>query len=111
MSLIYKGFVGKVWFDNKDLVLKGKVLNASMPVEFFSNSTGKIEPAFQAAVDKHISACDESGSDPEKAFSGKFVLRIDPELHRLITGYATSAGKSLNQWILDVIVPAAELGR
>jgi len=34
-------------------------------------------------------------------YSGKFVVRVDPELHKTISIEAKKTGKSLNAWISD----------
>lgn len=34
-----------------------------------------------------------------KAFSGKFVVRVPPETHRMLTIQAAESGVSLNRWI------------
>ncbi len=47
--------------------------------------------------------CQEDGVEPRKKYSGKFNLRIQPELHAGIAAKASAGGKSLNQWITDLI--------
>ena len=37
-------------------------------------------------------------STVEKKYSGKFVMRIDPELHKMLTVKALNAGESLNNY-------------
>ena len=37
-------------------------------------------------------------STSEKKYSGKFVMRIDPELHKMLTVKALNAGESLNNY-------------
>ena len=46
--------------------------------------------------------CREDGVEPRKQFSGRFNVRISPELHAAIaTAAAAAGGKSLNQWVSD----------
>ena len=45
--------------------------------------------------------CSEDGVEPRKRFSGKFNVRIPPELHADVTAAAAAAGKGINQWITD----------
>ena len=45
----------------------------------------------------------ERNESPEKLFSGKFNLRIPPELHREAYVVAKQSGKSLNSWVCDVL--------
>ena len=42
-----------------------------------------------------------------KHFSGKFSLRVDPELHEAATIAAAAHGQSLNQWAAEAIRQAA----
>lgn len=47
--------------------------------------------------------CREDGVEPLKKFSGKFNLRLPAELHAEISLEASATGKSLNQWVVDVL--------
>ena len=38
--------------------------------------------------------------EPRRQFSGRFHVRIPPELHATISA-AAADGKSLNQWVVD----------
>ena len=40
---------------------------------------------------------------------GKFNLRVSPQLHAEIATRATAAGKSLNQWVADVLSESLSL--
>ncbi|MBW2557966.1 MAG: toxin-antitoxin system HicB family antitoxin [Deltaproteobacteria bacterium] len=46
------------------------------------------------------------GENPEKPYSGKFVVLVEPEIHKNITIEARKAGKSLNVWVGNVISKA-----
>lgn len=50
----------------------------------------------------------ECNEEPDKPFSGKFVLRLTPEMHRDVHFAAASAGKSLNAWISDTVLRGAK---
>ncbi len=41
--------------------------------------------AFHDSVDDYLTFCAERGEEPEKPYSGKFVVRVEPELHKNIT--------------------------
>ena len=45
--------------------------------------------------------CREDGVEPRRQFSGKFNVRIPPELHAAVAVAAAADGKSLNQWVAD----------
>lgn len=42
-----------------------------------------------------------TGKIAEKKFSGKFMLRIDPKLHKALAIKASRAGRSLNAYIAE----------
>jgi predicted HicB family RNase H-like nuclease len=56
----------------------------------------EVEAAFRASVDENLAFCAEP---PDRPYSGKIPLRLDPDLHRRATTQAQAAGVSLNQWI------------
>jgi hypothetical protein len=41
-----------------------------------------------------------------KKFSGKFVLRVDPAIHRRLAAKALAAGESLNSYCVKTLVKA-----
>ena len=45
----------------------------------------------------------EDRVEPRKAYSGEFNLRVSPHLHAEIAARAVAEGKSLNQWVADVL--------
>ena len=40
---------------------------------------------------------------PDKPFSGRVVLRMEPGTHRAVAGAARISRQSLNSWILEAI--------
>jgi predicted HicB family RNase H-like nuclease len=57
-----------------------------------------------------LEACQARGIDPKKHYSGKFMLRLDPEVHEAATIAAAAHGKSLNQWAVETIRGAVNVG-
>lgn len=51
-------------------------------------------------------AVDTEREEPEKPYSGKFVFRMEPELHKNISIEARKKGKSLNVWVKDALYKA-----
>ena len=66
----------------------------------------QLKEAFHDSVDDYLTFCAERGEEPEKPYSGKFVVRVEPELHKNITIEARKKGKSLNIWVKDAISKA-----
>lgn len=95
----YEGYVAKVEYDDEAEIFHGEVINLRDVITFQGKSVEELKQAFQESVDDYLDFCAERGEEPEKPYSGKFSVRMDPELHRKITVKARMADKSLNSWI------------
>lgn len=104
----YKGYLGMVEFDDEAGILHGEVINIRDVITFQAKSVEELQTAFKESVDDYLEFCAERGEEPDKPFSGKFVLRLTPEQHRLIATAAKISGKSLNTWITEHIHRDAE---
>lgn len=99
----YKGYVGQVELDAEASLLHGEIVNIRDVVTFQGRSVEELQTAFRESVDDYLAFCAERGEEPDKPFSGKFLTRIDPVLHRQASAAAASAGKSLNAWLTEQI--------
>lgn len=72
-------------------------------VSFHGSSVAELRAAFVEAVDDYLDTCAKLGRAPQKPYSGKLSLRLEPELHATIAVKAELAHKSINQWISEVI--------
>lgn len=99
----YKGYFGKVVFDDEANIFHGEVINLRDVVTFQGETVEELRKAFHESVDDYLDFCTVRGEEPEKPYSGKFVVRVDPELHKIISIQARKNGKSLNSWIHDAL--------
>ncbi len=97
----YKGYTGVVEFDEESGVLFGRVIGLRDLITFEGDSVAEVTRAFHDSVDVYLELCAERGESPERPFSGNFVLRIDPQLHRAISHAAEERGVSLNALVED----------
>ena len=97
----YKGYIGKVEFDDEAEIFHGEVINTRDVITFQGTTVDEIKQAFRDSVDDYLDFCLQLGHEPEKPFTGKFMVRIPPDLHRRIYTSARSAGKSLNSWVVE----------
>lgn len=95
----YKNYVGHVTFDDDADFFHGEVINTRDVITFQGQSVKEIRQAFQESVDEYLAWCEERGKIPDKPFSGKLMIRIDPSLHRSMFFSAKQEGVSLNKWI------------
>ena len=101
--LEYKEYLGKFGYEKGDNALHGTVLNIRDVIHFQGQSLAELRQAFQDSVDDYLVWCAEEGKAPEKPYSGKFMIRIDPRLHRKASIQAQRVGQSLNQWVGETL--------
>lgn len=104
----YKGYTAKVEFDADAGLLHGEVLGIRDVVTFQGKSVREVEKAFHDSVDDYLTFCAERGEEPDKAYSGKFVVRLEPDLHRRLNMQANAEGQSLNAWVMSRLAEAVE---
>ena len=97
----YKGYVGKVEFDDEAGIFHGEVLDTRDVITFQGETVAELKTAFQESIDDYLAFCKQRGEVPNKPFSGQFVTRIPPELHRQVNLAASISGKSLNAWVVE----------
>lgn len=61
------------------------------------------------SIDDYLAFCQERNEEPERPFSGKFNVRLDPKLHREAYIAAKMAGMSLNTWVAQAIAHEAHV--
>ena len=104
----YKGYVGKVEFDDDAEIFHGEVLDTRDVITFQGKSVGELRQAFRDSIDDYLAFCEQRGESPDKPFSGQFVTRIPPHLHREINVAANLAGKSLNAFVTEQLQAAVQ---
>jgi predicted HicB family RNase H-like nuclease len=104
----YKGYMGKVEFDDEAEIFHGEIINTRDVITFQGESVDELTKAFRDSIDDYLEFCKQRGEPPEKPVSGRFVTRIPPELHRRVSVAAVTSGKSLNAWVTEQLQNAVE---
>lgn len=99
----YKGYFGKVEFDYDADTFHGEVINLRDVITFEGETVSELRQAFADSVEDYLAFCEERGEAPEKPYSGKFIVRLAPELHKSVATCAQKKGKSLNAWVGEVL--------
>jgi predicted HicB family RNase H-like nuclease len=99
----YKGYTGSVEYDPDDRLFHGRVDGITDIIAFEGDTVEALEADFRAGVDDYLDFCKERGVEPQRPCSGKFVLRVPPELHRDAASAARTQRESLNGWITGAI--------
>ena len=102
-TMTYKGYAARIEYDDGDGIFTGRIAGIRDGVGFHADTVDGLREAFHEAVDDYIETCARIGKEPQKAYSGQVMFRINPEVHRKATIAAETSGKSLNQWAEEVL--------
>lgn len=103
--LNYKGYTGYVIYDDEAMIFHGEVVGLKAVITLQGTTVVEIEQAFRDSVDDYLDWCKERGKEPERTYSGKFNLRMPPNLYVKIAAQAAQEGLSINSYILKRLSP------
>ena len=104
--LTYKGYQGRFEYDPDADIFHGDVLHITDVVTFQGRSIDELKTALADSIEDYFDMCDEVGKSPQKPFSGRFNVRLTPELHQKAAHSAAGEGMSLNNWIARTVEKA-----
>ena len=98
----YKGYLGKVDIDGEELC--GTVVNLHRDhVDFRGRTIDEARRAFHESVDFYLDGCRQDGEEPERPFSGRFVVRLSADTHRRASTLARITEESLNAVVVEAL--------
>src|SRR3989338_10009072 len=101
--LKYKDYIGHVEFDDEAEIFAGEVINTHDVITFQGKTVHELKKAFVDSVEDYLEFCKKRGESAERPFSGKFNIRVPPDLHRKAVIAAKKSGVSLNTWVAEMI--------
>ncbi len=104
--MMYKGYAARIEYSEEDGAFVGHVAGIRDVVGFHGESVAELRAAFADAVDDYLETCTKLGRAPQKPYSGKVALRLEPALHARAAALAEAQGKSLNAWTQEVVQEA-----
>lgn len=105
-TMNYKGYEATVEYDEDAEIFHGEVANLRDVITFQGKSVAELKKALAGSVEDYLAFCKERGEEPEKPFSGQFVVRTEPMLHKDISVAARRAGVSLNKFVTSTLEKA-----
>jgi len=102
-TMHYNGYEAVIEFDEEAELFHGEVINLRDVITFQGSSAVELKRAFSDSVEDYLAFCKERGEEPEKPFSGKFVVRTEPRLHKAVATAAQREGVSLNKWVATAL--------
>lgn len=97
----HNNHTARIEYDADIDMFRGEILGLNGGADFYGSTPDELRAEFSKSLAVYLEVCDEKGISPYKEYSGRFNLRIPPNLHGQIAIKANAEGKSLNQWITD----------
>ncbi len=95
------GYTAKITFDPELDQFRGEILGLNGGADFYGRTPTELRREFRKSLKVFHDVCREKGINPRRQFSGRFNLRISPELHQRLAALAEASGKSLNALVVD----------
>ena len=89
-------FQATIEFDPDLDLFRGEILGLNGGADFYGKNPKELRTEFKRSLQVFLAVCKEKGIEPRRHFSGKFNLRISPDLHEKLAIAAQAQGKSLN---------------
>lgn len=98
------GYHAKIEYDEELDLFRGEILALNGGADFYGKNPKELRAEFKKSLQVFLEVCKEKGIPPRKHFSGKFNLRISPELHEQLAIAAQAEGKSINMLAQEALL-------
>ncbi|MEM7467680.1 MAG: type II toxin-antitoxin system HicB family antitoxin [Pseudomonadota bacterium] len=102
------GYKAKIEYDADIDQFRGEILGLNGSADFYGKNPASLRKEFRNSLRVFLEVCEEKGISPVREYSGKFNLRIPPNLHSKIAAQATAQNKSLNQLVSEILEQSIE---
>ena len=97
MNIMFvEGYQAKIEYDPELDLFRGEILGLNGGADFYGSTPDELRQEFRNSLEVFLEVCREKGIEPRRSYSGKFNLRIPPELHERIAIMSQATGKSIN---------------
>jgi predicted HicB family RNase H-like nuclease len=98
------GYQARIEYDPDADLFRGEILGLSGGADFYGKNPKELRAEFKKSLQVFLQVCAEKGIEPQRSYSGKFNLRIPPELHQRLAIVAQAEGKSINSLAQEALI-------
>ncbi|WP_231409004.1 type II toxin-antitoxin system HicB family antitoxin [Ralstonia solanacearum] len=103
------GHKAVIAYDPDIEMFRGEFVGLNGGADFYAADVPGLHREGELSLRVFLDECTRRGVEPQKHFSGRFVLRVEGKVHEAAAIAAAAQGVSLNQWAADVLEQAAEV--
>jgi len=97
------GYKARIEYDAEVDMFRGEILGLNGGADFWGKNPKELRAEFRKSLQVFLDVCREKGIEPRRSYSGKFNLRISPDLHEKLAIVAEAEGKSINTLALEAL--------
>lgn len=90
------GYTARIEYDADLDAFRGEIMGLNGGADFYGKNPRELRAEFRKSLQVYLDVCREQGIEPRRSYSGKFNVRIPPDLHERLAIAAQAQGKSLN---------------
>ena len=105
----FAGYKAKINYDSEIELFRGEFVGLNGSADFYAKSIDELRQEGDISLKVFLEMCAEQGIEPVKSYSGRFNIRLEPELHRAAAMAAAANDQSLNEWVAETIKSASNL--
>lgn len=95
------GYKAVISYDPDLNLFRGEFIELNGGADFYAADVDALRREGETSLKVFLDLCQEKGLEPRRNFSGKFNVRISPDLHAKLALEAMAQGKSLNAVVAD----------
>jgi predicted HicB family RNase H-like nuclease len=107
MIMEFHGFAARVDYDPGSNTMRAVTIDTSEPLMFEGPSIDDLRESAERVLAEHLARAAAEGRSAHRQYSGKFLVRVTPELHRAAVQAAERVGMSLNAWVAEALAAKA----
>jgi predicted HicB family RNase H-like nuclease len=104
------GYRAVIQYDPDIELFRGEFFDLNGGADFYAKDIDQLKKEAALSLNIFLEMCKEEGIEPKKTYSGRFNLRLPNQLHADIAAAASATGKSINQWVTDVLSTQVKMG-
>lgn len=102
-TMTINGYHAVIAYDEEIDMFRGEFTGLNGGADFYATDITSLRKEGEISLQVFLEACRERCIEPRKHYSGKFNLRVPPDLHERLAAQAAAHGKSINSWVLDLL--------
>lgn len=101
------GHKAVIAYDPEIDMFRGEFVSLNGGADFYAADVSRLHAEGELSLKIFLEECVRRGIEPQKQFSGKFVVRLAPKAHEAAAIAAAAHGQSLDQWVAQTLEHAA----